>query len=324
MWQIQGLVGHEGAKVIQSLIDGTHAPYSGIVATLLGLATLFFGGTAAVTELRDALNTIWQVPDDVHASHARNLFNVVKERLQAFALVLLAGVVLLVSVIIHAWISAAVTYLRLAGTLPPALIHSFDWLVSFALITLLFAAIFKVLPAVRLQWRDVAAGSLLTSILFTAGKFFLGVYLTEAGFAENYGAAGSLVVLLVWVYYSAQVVFLGAEFTRVYALRFGSLMDPARKFLHSAVENRIPMIKTSAPHRSLSYTTPWIVPALSISLITPKQKVPAGRVREVPLCRSCSTIGGRVLRKGGGRRRRPARSGIPAVWNRPDFRCARE
>jgi membrane protein len=235
VWQIQGLVGHEGANVIQSLIDGTHAPYSGIIATVLGLATLFFGGTAAVTELRDALNTIWQVPDDMHASHARNLFNVVKERLQAFALVLLAGVVLLVSVIIHAWISAAVTYLRLAGTVPPVLIHTFDWLVSFALITLLFAAIFKVLPAVRLEWRDVAAGSLLTSILFTAGKFFLGVYLTEGGFAENYGAAGSLVVLLVWVYYSAQVVFLGAEFTRAYALRFGSLMSSPKTFLNRAV-----------------------------------------------------------------------------------------
>src|SRR4029077_21156343 len=107
--------------------------------------------------------------------------------------------------------------------------------VSVALSTLLFAALFKGLAAVRLQWRDVAAGSLLTSILFTAGKFLLGVYLTEAGFAENYGAAGSLVVLSVWVYYSAQVVFLGAEFTRVYALRFGSLMDPARTFLHPSV-----------------------------------------------------------------------------------------
>lgn len=185
------------------------------------------GGTAAVTELRDALNTIWHIPDDVHASHARNLFNVFKERFHAFALVLVAGVVLLLSVILHAWMSAAVIHFKLAGTAPPALIHSFDWWVSFALITLLFASIFKFLPAVRLRWRDVAAGALITSILFTAGKFFLGVYLTEAGFAENYGAAGSLVMLLVWVYYSAQVVFLGAEFTRVYALRFGSLMVPA-------------------------------------------------------------------------------------------------
>uniref|UniRef100_Q022Z6 Ribonuclease BN n=1 Tax=Solibacter usitatus (strain Ellin6076) TaxID=234267 RepID=Q022Z6_SOLUE len=223
VWQIQGLVGHEGAKVIQALIDGTRAPYSGMLATLIGLATLFFGGTAAVTELRDALNTIWQIPDDVQASHARNLFNVIKERFQAFALVLVAGVVLLLSVILHAWISAAVKYFRLAGTAPPVLIHSFDWSVSFALLTLLFASIFKFLPAVDLKWQDVAAGAVVTSILFTAGKFFLGVYLTEAGFAENYGAAGSLVMLLVWVYYSAQVVFLGAEFTQVYAIRFGSL-----------------------------------------------------------------------------------------------------
>ena len=136
MWQIRGLVGREGAEVIQSLIDGTHAPSSGIVATLLGLATLFLGGTAAVTELRDALNTIWQVADDEHVSHARNLFNVVKERLQAFALVVVAGLVLLLSVILHAWVSAAVTYLGLAGAVSPSLIHGFDWLVSFALMTL--------------------------------------------------------------------------------------------------------------------------------------------------------------------------------------------
>ena len=150
--------------------------------------------------------------------------------------------------IMHAWISAAVTYFRLAGTVPPALIHSFDWLVSFALITLLFASIFKFLPAVRLQWRDVAAGSLLTSILFTAGKFFLGVYLTEAGFAENYGAAGSLVVLLVWVYYSAQVVFLGAEFTRVYALRFGSLADPGKRHRYD---------QTSTPRCFFQHQNRW-------------------------------------------------------------------
>ncbi len=226
VWQIQGLVGHEGAKVIQSLIDGTHAPSGGIVATLLGLATLFFGGTAAVTELRDALNTIWQVPDDEHASHARNLFNAVKERLQAFALVLLAGVVLLISVTLHTWVSSAVAYLQLAGTVPPAWIHFFDRTVSFTITTLLFASMFKVIPAVRLEWRDVASGALLTSILFSAGKVFLGVYLTQAAFAADYGAAGSLVVLLVWVYYSAQIVFLGAEFTRAYATRFGSLMLP--------------------------------------------------------------------------------------------------
>jgi membrane protein len=237
--QIQGLVGHEGAIVIQSLIEGTRAPYSGIVATLLGLATLFFGGTAAVAELRDALNTIWQIPDDVHASHARNLFNVLKERFQSFALVLVAGVVLLLSVTLHEWIGAALRHFRLAGTAPPALIHLLDWVVSFALITLLFASIFKFLPAVRLQWRDVAWASLATSILFAAGKVFLGVYLIEAGFAGKYGAGGSLVMLLVWVYYSAQVVFLGAEFTRAYALRFGSLAVPATAYLQRSVEKGV-------------------------------------------------------------------------------------
>jgi membrane protein len=223
VWQIQGLVGYEGAKVIQSMIEGAHRSSSGIVATLLGLATLFFGGTAVVSELRDALNTIWRVPEDTTSSRARSLFNLVKERLLSFALVLGAGLFLLTSLIVNTWISAVGKHLTSVATPPQALIGIVDWVVSFAVITALFAFIFKVLPTVRLEWSDVSAGAVITSLLFTAGKFLLGVYFGKAGFEDSYGAAGSLVVLLVWVYYSAQVVFLGAEFTRAYALRFGSI-----------------------------------------------------------------------------------------------------
>jgi membrane protein len=239
VWQIQGLVGYEGAKVIQGMIEGTHRTSSGIVATLLGLGTLFFGATAVVTELRDALNTIWKVPEDTVCSRARSIFKLMKERIISFALVLAAGIFLLTSLIVNTWVSAAGKYLSSVAPPPRALIQVADWVVSFGLITALFAFIFKVLPDVRLKWGDVGAGAVLTSLLFTAGKVLLGIYLGKAGFADSYGAAGSLVVLLVWVYYSAQVVFLGAEFTRAYALRFGSMfageLAPSPLFAESCV-----------------------------------------------------------------------------------------
>lgn len=225
VWEFQALVGHEGAKVVQSVIDGRRQPSTGILATVLGFATLFFGGSSAVTELRDALNIIWKVPEDAVCSHARSLFNMMKERLRSFVIVLVVGLVLLASVILNAWISAAGRQMGWLATASPGLIHTADWVISFVLMTALFACIFKYLPAVTLEWRDVAAGTVITSLLFTAGKYVLGAYLIQAGFADSYGAAGSLVVFLVWVYYSAQVVFLGAEFVRAYTLRFGSHVE---------------------------------------------------------------------------------------------------
>jgi len=221
VWQIQTLVGHEGVRLIQSIIAGAHPSSTGFITTVLGLATLFFGGTAVVTELRDALNTIWRVPADPASSHGRSLFNLMKERILAFALVLCAGLFLLTSLIVSTFLSAAGEYLD--ATPPRAVIQTVEWVVSFAVITALFAFIFKVLPAVRLKWGDVAAGALLTSLMLTAGKSLLAAYLGKAGFTQTYGVAGSLVAFLVWVYYSAQVVFLGAEFTRAYALHFGSM-----------------------------------------------------------------------------------------------------
>ena len=221
--QIQGLVGKEGALLIQSMIDGAHRSSTGGFATLFGLGTMFLGGTAVVSELRDALNTIWRVPGDTVSSRTRSLFNLVKERFLAFGMVLAAGVFLLLSLIVNTWATAAGASLSWLLTPPTGLIQTVDWVISFTLVTALFAFIFKVLPAVQLGWSDVAAGAALTSLLFTAGKLLLGVYLGKAGFADIYGPAGSLVVLLVWVYYSAQVVFFGAEFTRAYALRCGSM-----------------------------------------------------------------------------------------------------
>ncbi|HLM97712.1 MAG TPA: YihY/virulence factor BrkB family protein [Bryobacteraceae bacterium] len=215
--QIQSLVGVEGAKVIHALLKGTHQPSSGITATVLALVTLFFSATAVVSELKDALNTIWKVPEDTTCSRVRSMLNVVTERLLSFVLVLGAGLFLLASLIVNVWISAADQFLTSVAAPPRALIQTADWVVSLTVITVLFAFIFKVLPKVPMKWEDVTVGAVFTSLLFTAGKSLLGVYLGKASFTDTYGAASSLVIVLVWVYYSAQVFYLGAEFTRAYA-----------------------------------------------------------------------------------------------------------
>src|SRR5271166_2863212 len=218
---IQGLVGYEGAMAIQTMIEGARASRS-IAATVLGLVTVFFAASAVVSELRDAMNTIWRVPEDTTSSAVRSTFNVVKDRLLCFVLVLASGLFLIVSLIVNTWIFAAGKYLNSGVAPPEALIQATDWVLSFVVLTILFAIIFKSLPRVALEWSDVTLGAVGTSVLFAGGKFLLGVYLGKAGFATTYGAAGSLVLVLVWVYYSAQVLFLGAEFTRAYACRFGS------------------------------------------------------------------------------------------------------
>lgn len=234
IYQVQGLVGYEGAKPIQTMIEGARQSSRGLAATVLGLVTVFFASSAVVSELRDAMNTIWRVPEETTSSAVRSIFNLVKERLLSFALVLAFGLFLVVSLIVNAGIFAAGRYLN-AGEVPPVtFVQATDWLVSFVVITLLFALIFKVLPRVPLRWGDVTLGAIVTSLLFAAGKLLLGVYLGKAGFADTYGAASSLVIVLVWVYYSAQVLFLGAEFTRAYACRFGSLGELKKDHLSSA------------------------------------------------------------------------------------------
>jgi membrane protein len=229
--QIQGFVGYEGAKAIQTMIEETRQSSRGIAATVLGLVTVFFASSAVVSELRDEMNTIWRVPEDTTSGTVRSIFNLVREWLISFTLVLASGLFLVASLIVNAWIFAAGRYLYSGAAPPAAVVETTDWVVSFILITVLFAYIFKVLPRVPLQWGDVTSGAILTSLLFAAGKFLLGLYLGKAGFADTYGAAGSLVIVLVWVYYSAQVLFLGAEFTRAYACRVGSMCAPKNDHL---------------------------------------------------------------------------------------------
>lgn len=221
--QVQDFVGYEGAQAIQTMLEAAHQSPRGIAATVFGLATVFFAASAVVSELRDAMNTIWRVPEDTASSELQDVLSVVKDRFLCFALVLASGLFLVASLLVNAWAFTAGKYLSGGAQPSQVLVRATDWVVSFAVITMLFAFVFKVLPRVPLRWSDVALGAVLTALLFTLGKVLLGVYLGRAGFTDTYGAAGSLIVVLVWVYYSAQVLYLGAEFTRAYTCRFGSM-----------------------------------------------------------------------------------------------------
>jgi len=222
-WEVKGLLGQEGAKFIQGVVQSAYKPGTGLIATVLGLATLAIGATSVVVELSDALKTIWKVPiPDGNTGLVTGIRRIVKERFYSFALVLGIGFLLLVSLVLSAWLAAMGRFFGSFLPAPEAVLQVATFLISFMVVTALFAAIYKLLPAVRLEWSDVIIGASVTSLLFTIGKQLVGLYLGKASFGSTYGAAGSLVVLLVWVYYSAQLFFLGAEFTKVYTRTFGS------------------------------------------------------------------------------------------------------
>jgi membrane protein len=222
-WQVRGLLGPEEAKVVQGVVQSAYKPGTGLIATLLGLATLALGATSVVVELSDALNTIWRVPTpEGETGMVAGIRRIVKERFYSFTLVLGVGFLLLVSLVLNAWLSAMGTFFGSFLPAPESILQAATFLISFLVVTALFAAIYKLLPSVRLEWSDVIIGASVTSLLFTIGKQLVGLYLGKAGFGSTYGAAGSLVILLVWVYYSAQLFFLGAEFTKVYTRSCGS------------------------------------------------------------------------------------------------------
>jgi membrane protein len=222
--QIETFIGPEGARVIQATIENTSRPRSGIVATVIGLATMLFGTTVVFTELRDALNTIWKVTSKSQHSMA---IMIIWDRFLAFSMVLGISVLLLLSIIANAMLKAI---LPIFGTMLPSHIN---WLqtvnfgLSFVLVTLLFTMIYKVLPEVEIAWEEVLIGALVTAVLFMLGKFLIELYLRYSTTAVVYGAAGSLVLLLIWIYYSAQIVYFGAEFTKVYAKYRGHKVAPS-------------------------------------------------------------------------------------------------
>lgn len=215
MWELQDLIGAASAQAVQALIRS--AGKSSTAATVLGSLTLAFGASAVVMELRDALNTIWHVPAVASFSSVGNFLRLVKERFYLFGLILGAGLLLLASLAINALVSVAAAHMDSALKISPPMLHLALFLGSFVIVTVLFAVIYKVVPDVALTWRDVLVGAGVTALLFTLGKQIIGIYLGRVNYESTYGAAGSLLIILVWVYYSAQLFFFGAEFTKVYA-----------------------------------------------------------------------------------------------------------
>jgi membrane protein len=231
--QVSGLVGSEGGDAIQALISAANRPKTGAWATVIAVVTLFVGATGVFVQLQDALNSIW----GVRRAPGRGLRNFIKDRLLSFALIVGIGFLLLVSLVLSAGLSALGKYM--GGLLPvqETLWQGINFVVSFGVITLLFAMIFKLLPDVKIAWRDVWIGAMLTALLFNLGKFLLGLYLGRSSVTSAYGAAGSLVIVLLWVYYSAQILFFGAKFTQLYASQHSSHLEPVPGAEAALVEN---------------------------------------------------------------------------------------
>lgn len=220
--QLHGLVGGAAAEVIQTAIQNASQPHAGTIASIISVIVLLFGATGVFVELQDALNTIW----GVKPKPERGVRNILRQRVLSFAMVLVIGFLLLVSLIGSAILQAVITYF--SHVLPGINLiwHLVNFVLGFAITTLLFGLIFKVLPDVKITWSDVFTGAVLTSLLFSIGRYFLGKYLANSSFGSAYGAAGSVVVVLGWVYYAAQILFFGAEFTQVYARKYGSQIVP--------------------------------------------------------------------------------------------------
>jgi membrane protein len=216
--ELGGLVGAEGAKAVESVVANARAPAAGFLSTFAGILVLLFGASGVFGELQSALNTIWSV----EARPGRGIRGFIKDRLFSFAMVMGVAFLLLVSLVVSAALAAAGRFL--SGALPggEALWQVLNLVISIGVVTGLFGLLFKTVPNARVAWRDVWIGAFVTAALFTLGKFLIGLYLGKSGFSSSYGAAGSLVVFVIWVYYSSIILLLGAEFTEVYASHFGS------------------------------------------------------------------------------------------------------
>jgi membrane protein len=215
--QFSGLMGQESATLLQAIVKSASAQTSGTLAGILGVVTLLLTASGVFGEMQAALNAFWKVEP-----RGTTIARLVRARAASLGLVVAMGFLLLVSLVISAGLAALSSYLDARLPLTSLVLQGLNFVVSLALISVLFAAIYKVLPDKKLEWRDVGVGAVATAILFNLGKFLVGLYIGSSAIASSYGAAGGLIIVLLWVYYSAQIFLLGAEFTKVYAGRHGS------------------------------------------------------------------------------------------------------
>ncbi|MDI1298488.1 YihY/virulence factor BrkB family protein [Methylotenera sp.] len=217
--QIENLVGHNGAVAIQAILAAAKDPAGEQLTTLVAIVLLLIGATSVFTELKASLDELWGVPK----SKLSAMSILLRTRLLSFGLVLVLTFLLLISLVVSTLLSVFEQYVGSIWGGSALLFTILTSFISFCVIACLFAVIYKILPDKRLSWQDVAIGSIFTACLFTLGKYLIGLYISKSAVASSFGAAGSVIAILIWVYYSAQILFLGAEFTRQFALRFGSL-----------------------------------------------------------------------------------------------------
>ncbi|WP_295999025.1 YihY/virulence factor BrkB family protein [Rugamonas sp.] len=217
--QLRGLLGSQGAQAVQLILASAHNEASGRFAAIVAGVLLLFGATSVFTELKASLDDIWQEPPLTQGT----LWDTVRTRVLSFGMVLVLAFLLMVSLVVSAALALLENYWNGVWKDAAQLLSALNVVISFGVIAAMFAVIYKLLPRVRLSWRDVTIGALGTAALFTLGKFAIGAYIGNSGVADSFGAAGSMIALLLWVYYSAQIFFLGAEFARQYALQAGSL-----------------------------------------------------------------------------------------------------
>ena len=226
--QLNGFMGSEAAAAIQGLLESVNKPAQGIVATIVGILLVLIGATSVFGELQDAMDRIWRAP----ARHQTNgLWGLLRARLLSFGMILSVGFLLMVSLVMEAMLSAFSRWWSPFFTGWETVAQVINTTASFGITMLAFAMIYKIMPRVKIDWRDVWMGAGVTAFLFTAGKFLIGFYIGRSGVVTGFGAASSIVIVLIWVYYSAQIFLVGAEFTWVYAHIFGSRKGQTRPLL---------------------------------------------------------------------------------------------
>jgi membrane protein len=233
--QLRNLIGSQAASTIQSVLKAAYRPATGIAASVVGFLVLLMGASGVFLQLRQTLNFIWGVDPSVDSG----LGGMVRSRLFSFAMILAIGFLLVVSLAVSAVISAIGAYASGLISIPTPVLLVVNFVITFAVTSFLFALIYKFVPEAKIEWADVVAGAIFTALLFDIGKIVIGLYLGRASVGSAYGAAGSLVVLLVWVYYSSQVFLFGAEFTHVYASAREKTTAPRdRASAHPALQPR--------------------------------------------------------------------------------------
>lgn len=238
MGQVETLIGSTGADFVSTVLDNANRPgqSSGWLASAISIVLLLVGATGVLTQLQLALNTIW----NLEARPDIGIMNLVRKRVLSLGMIMVIGFLLLVSLVVSSVISGFSAYLSTLAPGMDALVQLVNFVVTFGLTTLLFAALFKYLPDAIISWGDVWFGAIATAILFSVGKYLIGLYLGNSSFGSSYGAAGSVIILLIWVFYSAQILFYGAELTQIYSCRFGSPIEPNQYAVWSQTSSRKP------------------------------------------------------------------------------------